>query len=105
MVQITVTDRSGSTQSIEVQQGTSLMEALRDNGFDEVLAICGGCCSCATCHVYIDEANANALPAISSDENDLLEFIENRDERSRLSCQIPVTDELNQLRVTIAPEE
>ncbi|WP_084399932.1 2Fe-2S iron-sulfur cluster-binding protein [Henriciella aquimarina] len=105
MVQITVTDRSGTTRSIEVEQGLSLMETLRENGFDEIQAICGGCCSCATCHVYVEEANADAIPPMDLDEEDLLDFAEHRTERSRLSCQIPVTDDLGQIRITIAPEE
>lgn len=106
MVQITVTNRSGETQSIEVETGFSLMEALRNNGFDdEILAICGGCCSCATCHVYIDDANAATLPAKSEDEDDLLDTSEHKTEHSRLSCQIPVTEDINNLRLTIAPED
>jgi 2Fe-2S ferredoxin len=81
------------------------MEVIRDEGFDELLALCGGCCSCATCHVYIDPAFAGALPAMSEDENDLLDSSDNRNETSRLSCQVPVTADLEGLKVTIAPED
>lgn len=103
MVQIYVTGRDGTGHTVEAQVGLSLMEAIRDNGFDELLALCGGCCSCATCHVYVDERGD--LPPLGDDENDLLESSDHRTARSRLSCQIPLTSELEGLRVTIAPED
>ena len=81
------------------------MEAIRDNGFDELLALCGGCCSCATCHVHVDPAFADKLPAMSEDEDDLLESSDHRNESSRLSCQIAFTSDLDGLKVTIAPED
>jgi 2Fe-2S ferredoxin len=81
------------------------MEVIRDNGFDELLALCGGCCSCATCHVYVAPEFAGNLPAMSEDENDLLDSTDNRNEQSRLSCQVPVTDALDGVQVTIAPED
>ena len=67
------------------------MEAIRDNGFDELLALCGGCCSCATCHVHVDPEFFGKLPPISEDEDDLLDSSGDRDEYSRLGCQIPFT--------------
>ena len=85
--------------------GVSLMEALRDTGFDEILAQCGGCCSCATCHVYIDPACFARLPHQSRDEDELLESSSHRRETSRLSCQIKLGDSLDGLSVTIAPED
>ncbi|QGP80925.1 2Fe-2S iron-sulfur cluster-binding protein [Sphingobium sp. CAP-1] len=105
MVQIIVTDRAGTERSIEAEAGLSLMEAIRDNGLDELLALCGGCCSCATCHIYVDAGQEPALAALSEDESDLLDSSDHRDERSRLSCQIALTPELDGLRVTIAPED
>ena len=105
MPTITVIDRSGNARDVQADNGLSLMEVIRDNGFDELLALCGGCCSCATCHVYVAPEFAGNLPAMSEDENDLLDSTDNRDERSRLSCQVPVTDALNGLQVTIAPED
>ncbi len=105
MPTITVIDRSGNARDVQADNGLSLMEVIRDNGFDELLALCGGCCSCATCHVYVAPEFASNLPAMSEDENDLLDSTDNRDERSRLSCQVPVTDALNGLQVTIAPED
>jgi len=105
MPNIVVVNRAGEESSVQVDAGLSVMEAIRDNGFDELLALCGGCCSCATCHVYVDPAFAGKLPAMSEDENDLLDSSDNRNENSRLSCQVTVTDALDGLRVTIAPED
>ena len=81
------------------------MEAIRDNGFDELLALCGGCCSCATCHVHVDPEFADLLPAMTGDEDDLLDSSDDRDATSRLSCQIPFSDALDGLRVRIAEED
>ncbi|BDI60462.1 2Fe-2S iron-sulfur cluster-binding protein [Qipengyuania nanhaisediminis] len=105
MPKLVVTNREGETSTIEVEEGLSVMEAIRDNGFDELLALCGGCCSCATCHVFVDDKAGGQLPEMSEDEDDLLESSDHRNETSRLSCQIPLTDELSGLKVTIAPED
>ena len=105
MPKLIVTTREGETSEIDVEDGLTVMEAIRDNGFDELLALCGGCCSCATCHVQVDPAFADKLPAMTEDEDDLLESSDHRTETSRLSCQVPFTAELDGLRVTIAPED
>jgi 2Fe-2S ferredoxin len=105
MPKLVVTNREGETSEIDVEDGLTVMEAIRDNGFDELLALCGGCCSCATCHVHVDPAAMDKLPAMSEDEDDLLESSDHRTETSRLSCQIPFTDALDGLKVTIAPED
>jgi 2Fe-2S ferredoxin len=83
----------------------TLMETIRDAGIDELLALCGGCCSCATCHVHVDPAFLGSLPPISADENDLLDSSDRRNATSRLSCQIELTDGMDGLHVTIVPEE
>jgi len=98
-------NRAGEETAVDVASGLTVMEAIRDNGFDELLALCGGCCSCATCHVHVDPAFADKLPAMSEDEDDLLESSDHRDGTSRLSCQIPFTDDLDGLKVTIAAED
>jgi 2Fe-2S ferredoxin len=103
--EILVTNRAGKQTALKAAIGISLMEGLRDGGFDEVLALCGGCCSCATCHVYIDAAFTDQLPAMSDDENELLDSSDHRSALSRLSCQIMVTDALKGMHVTIAPED
>ena len=105
MPQIVVVDQAGAEKSIEAPIGRTLMEVIRDNGFDELLALCGGCCSCATCHVHIDPSFMDKLPSMSEDENDLLDSSDHRNEFSRLSCQVPVTDALAGLKVTIAQED
>ncbi|WP_394270356.1 2Fe-2S iron-sulfur cluster-binding protein [Qipengyuania sp.] len=105
MPKLIVTSRNGETSEIAVGDGLTVMEAIRDNGFDELLALCGGCCSCATCHVHVDPAFFDSLPAMSEDEDDLLESSDHRAATSRLSCQIPFTDALDGLKVAIAPED
>ena len=105
MPKLVVTTREGETSEVQVEDGLTVMEAIRDNGFDELLALCGGCCSCATCHVHVDPAFQDKLPAMSEDEDDLLESSDHREANSRLSCQIPFTAELDGLKVTIAPED
>ncbi|QGP78060.1 2Fe-2S iron-sulfur cluster-binding protein [Sphingobium sp. CAP-1] len=102
MPEIHVTDRAGVDRIIRAEAGLSLMEALRENGVDELMALCGGCCSCATCHVYIA---SDGLPPISEDENDLLDSSDARREDSRLSCQIRLSAAHDGLRVIIAPED
>ena len=105
MPQITVVNHAGEEKQVDASEGLTLMEVIRDNGFDELLALCGGCCSCATCHVHIDPAFSGPLPEMSEDEDDLLDSSDHRTENSRLSCQIPVTGDLEGLKVTIAPED
>ncbi len=105
MPQITVVKRDGSEKILDAADGLSLMEALRDDGFDELLALCGGCCSCATCHVKIDDETLSKLVPMSADEDDLLDSSEHRNANSRLSCQIPVTDALAGAVITIAQED
>ena len=105
MPKLVVVTREGEESVFEADVGLSVMEVIRDNGVDELLALCGGCCSCATCHVYVDPAFTGLLPDMSDDENDLLDSSDQRTDQSRLSCQIAMTDELDGLIVTIAPED
>ena len=105
MTTIVVSTRDGVERAVEGQDGLSIMEVIRDNGFDELLALCGGCCSCATCHVYLDPDWAALLPPMSEDENDLLESSDHRTASSRLSCQLQCSSRLDGLRVQIAPED
>jgi ferredoxin, 2Fe-2S len=102
---INVIKRDGSAIAVEAKDGQSLMEVLRDAGFDELLALCGGCCSCATCHVHIDIASLSTLPAMSADEHDLLDSSDHRRANSRLSCQLAVTSDMDGITVTIARED
>jgi len=105
MPKIVVVNQSGEETTLDAPTGRTLMEVIRDNGFDELLALCGGCCSCATCHVHIDPAYMDKLAKMSEDESDLLDSSDHRNEFSRLSCQVPVTDVLEGARITIAQED
>lgn len=105
MSKIKVTRRDGHQLEVEAQAGVSVMEIIRDSGFDELLALCGGCCSCATCHIYVDEAFTDRIAPMTEDENDLLDSSDNRKATSRLSCQVMFSAELDGMQVTIAPED
>ena len=105
MPKISVKTREGEESTFDADTGLSVMEIIRDNGFDELLAMCGGCCSCATCHVYVDDAFLGNLPEMTEDESDLLDSSSHRKTQSRLSCQIPFTAALDGLKVEIAPED
>jgi 2Fe-2S ferredoxin len=105
MGKIVVTDRAGETHEIEVSAGDNIMEPLRDLD-DGVEALCGGMCSCATCHIFVDPDWFAKLDPAQDDELELLEETEcYREEESRLSCQVEYSDDLDGMRFTIAPEE
>lgn len=104
MPTVRVTDRDGEERELNAPAGASLMEPLRDMD-DGVAAICGGMCSCATCHVYVDDEWIGKLTAPMSDETDMLGDLISRKPNSRLSCQITLNDSLSGLKVTVAPEE
>ncbi len=103
-MKILLTDREGCTHDVDGEAGMKLMEAIRDIE-NSVEAICGGLCSCATCHVYVDPAWFAKLRPIEDDEEDLLDSLEGRRDNSRLSCQIELVPELDGIAVTVGPEE
>src|SRR3990170_7025982 len=103
-IRLNVVDRNGEVHDVDTSSGGSLMETLREYEWG-VTAICGGMCSCATCHVYIAPEWADKLPERQSDETDLLTELQFSQGASRLSCQIPLTEQLDGLRLTLAPEE
>ena len=105
MAQFVVTTRDGTPHRLEIGDDRTVMEAIRDAGIDELLALCGGCCSCATCHVYVDPAHADRLPPMTDDESDLLDSSDHQTAQSRLSCQLPLSAALDGLSVRIAPED
>lgn len=105
MITLNIENLEGKIRAVPVEPQGSLMEAIRDNGFSELQALCGGCCSCATCHVVIDPAFTPQLPAMSEDEDGLLDGSDHRQASSRLSCQIPLTSELDGLKLRIAPSD
>ena len=105
MGKIVVTDRAGDKHEIELASGDNLMEPLRelDNGIE---ALCGGMCSCATCHIFVDADWKARLNPAQDDELELLEETESyQEDSSRLACQIDFSDELDGMSFTIAPEE
>ena len=105
MAKLIIVGRDGSERTIDGKAGWSVMENIRGAGFDELLALCGGCCSCATCHVHVDEQWLASLPPMQGDEDDLLDSSSHRQANSRLSCQIEYGEALDGLKVQIAPED
>ena len=103
MPRIWLTRRDGETEPVEARSGRSLMLNIRKPG--HIQAICGGEASCGTCHVYVAEDWAGRLPPIRQEEEIILAFSDWRQPNSRLSCQIAVSDDLDGLAVTVAPEE
>jgi ferredoxin, 2Fe-2S len=103
MPRVWLTKRDGSQEPVDARSGRSLMLNIRKPG--QIQAICGGCASCGTCHVYVAEDWVSRLPPIQDEEETILAFSDWRQPNSRLSCQIKVTDELDGLCVTVAPED
>ena len=104
MIEINVTNRAGQKTRIEAADGEVLMNVLRDNHLD-VEATCGGCCSCATCHIYVDQASLNKLEPQSESEKELLEEMNFSKQESRLSCEIQLSARMSGMQITIAPSE
>jgi len=90
---------------LEGVTGQSVMEVIRNAGISELPALCGGCCSCATCHVHVSPGWFARLPEMGEAEEALLDEAAGRTEHSRLSCQIPFSAALDGLAVTIAEFE
>lgn len=104
MTSITIISKDGTNHQVEVHDGDNLMDVAR-SVTDEVEALCGGCCSCATCHVYIDSAFVDRIPAPTTAELELLECSDHQQPNSRLSCQVILNGELEGLSVVVAPED
>ena len=104
MAKITFVQPDGSRQEVAAEPGSTVMEAAIRNGVPGIEAECGGACSCATCHVYVDEEWVSATGEAPPMEQDMLDFAFDVRPTSRLSCQIRVTDELDGLVVTV-PEQ
>ena len=90
---------NGKEHVVDVKNGLTVKDGAVDNYIPGIEAICGGSCSCSTCHVYVDEAWLGKLPEQEEMEKEVLEFAHDVRENSRLSCQLPVTDELDGLVV------
>jgi 2Fe-2S ferredoxin len=102
-MKIIATDRKGQIHELEGRDGWTVMEILRDAGFD-ISAECGGACACATCHVYVKDGWYEKLSPPSESEIDMLDMALAVEPDSRLSCQIVCAPELDGIKVTVAPE-
>jgi 2Fe-2S ferredoxin len=103
MPEVTFLKPDGSSEKVEVEEGTSVMRAATYNGIDGIVADCGGVMSCATCHVIVEERFLPLLPPMLPNEDDMLDCTAaEREAGSRLSCQIIVTSELDGLVIRIA---
>ena len=105
MPEITAFDRNGEEHKLTGDSGVSVMETLRDAGLP-IEAACGGCCSCATCHIFVDPKWRDAVGGPADTERELLSMSDHFNEAaSRLSCQITLSDDLDGMVVTLAPED
>ncbi|HIG21142.1 MAG TPA: 2Fe-2S iron-sulfur cluster binding domain-containing protein [Henriciella marina] len=100
MPTITYIDHDGTERPIEAKNGETVMETAIKNSVPGIDADCGGACACATCHVYVDEAFMDKVGQPEDMEQSMLDFAENVQANSRLSCQIQISDDLDGLRVT-----
>ena len=99
MAKITYIEHDGTTHEVEVKPGLSVMEGAIKNNVPGIDADCGGACACATCHVYVDPAWQGKTGERNAMEESMLDFADNVEDNSRLSCQIKVTEELDGLVV------
>ncbi|MBZ0127564.1 MAG: 2Fe-2S iron-sulfur cluster binding domain-containing protein [Rhodobacteraceae bacterium] len=105
MAKITYIEYNGKAHVVDVANGLTVMEGARDNNIPGIEADCGGACACSTCHVYVDDAWVAKLPRKDAMEEDMLDFAFEPDlVRSRLTCQIKVSDKLDGLIVRM-PEK
>jgi len=104
VVKVTYIQSTGAVRELEVKPGVSVMEAGYDNGVPEIETDCGGVCTCAACHVYVEPEWLDRLPPMGKIENGLLSLLETRKANSRLSCQLTLTEALDGLTVrTVDP--
>jgi len=102
MPKVTYFEPDGRERRVEAAVGTTVMEAAIDNDVKGIVAECGGACSCATCHVYVDPQWLPKLPAPNAQEDGMLDCVVDRRQNSRLSCQIKLDDALDGLVVRVA---
>jgi 2Fe-2S ferredoxin len=98
-----VKDRDGLIHELNAKSGSTIMEIIRDAGLD-IEAACGGCCACATCHVYVTNDKIQKLKLIDDDEESMLDQAFSVLNNSRLGCQIEYSDDLDGMELTLAPE-
>jgi len=103
MSSINIKDRDGNWHKLEANIGMTIMEIIRDAGLD-IEAACGGCCACATCHVYVEDGWINKTKSKNEDEESMLDQAFHVESNSRLSCQIDYIEDLDGIRLVLAPE-
>ena len=102
---ITIVLRDGTTKSVGARAGATVLEICKDADISEIEAVCGGNCSCATCHVYVKSADRDVFSQRTEDEEDLLSFSSHCTDESRLACQLILPDMNSEFTVVIAPED
>jgi len=105
VVAITFIEPDGSRRTVEAKPGASVMEAAIDNDVKGIVAECGGACSCATCHVYVDPAWVDKLLPPDPQEDGMLDCVLDRTAESRLSCQLEIRPELDGLLVRVPKDQ
>ena len=106
MPTITYVHSDGTQQDVDVVAGKRIMQSAIANDIDGIVGECGGQVMCATCHVYLDQAWADRVPPITDEEDEMLDGTASpRTSESRLSCQIPVTDDLDGIVVHLPAEQ
>lgn len=105
MYRVTFVDADGRATELTAQQGQSVMSVAVANGIDQILAECGGSCACGTCHCYVDDAWTDRLSPPDDSEQGMIECLMNPTERSRLSCQLKMSDALDGLVVHLPREQ
>ncbi|MFA7553854.1 MAG: 2Fe-2S iron-sulfur cluster-binding protein [Spongiibacteraceae bacterium] len=91
----------GVNTEVTVESGTNLMQAALNNGIDSIIAECGGACSCATCHCYIDDAWFDKVGQAEEMEQEMISYALNPEANSRLSCQVVVTEDMDGLIIKL----
>lgn len=104
MPKITFIEPDETVKPVQAEIGLTLMEVAMRNGIEGIVAECGGQCSCATCHVYVEGSYFDKVGAPEGDEEDMLDFSDNRKPNSRLGCQIQIVDALDGMTVRVAEE-
>lgn len=105
MPKITYIEHNGKEHQIEIPLGFSIMEGAIKNSIPGIDADCGGSCACATCHVYVDEKFLHKIPEAEEAEKDMLDFVQDSDKSSRLSCQIIISNEIDGIRVRMPKKQ
>ncbi|MFY8170964.1 MAG: 2Fe-2S iron-sulfur cluster-binding protein [Candidatus Fonsibacter sp.] len=105
MPKITYIEHNGKEHQIEMPIGYSIMEGAIKNSIPGIDADCGGSCACATCHVYVDENFLNKIPKAQESEQDMIDFVQDADKSSRLSCQIIITNDLDGIVVRMPKKQ